>query len=185
MSTTGNDRPTPYRRPAHAPGRRANRPRVVRRVELRDLDADRPIAPRRRTVLDEISAGPNDLVRVETGGQVANVETDGAVMAEPEPAHDRRLLSRRAKPPKQPSLMMNEEFRAYWLSRVTSQSAQNALIYAFLLIVADRAERATFNSLFVICSIIPAIIFGLPAGITVAPSRWYPAVAPSPPTNQV
>ena len=41
-----------------------------------------------------------------------------------------------------------------------------ALAYTGILANLDNPERATFNSLFVICSIIPAIIFGLPAGIT-------------------
>lgn len=164
MSTTGNERPTPHRPPANAPGRRAHRPRVVRRVELRELDPVAPATPGQRDILGEVVAGPSDLLPVPPA-PVATVDAASEVAVEPIP--DRRLLPRKAKGPKQPSLMMSEEFRAYWLSRVTSQTAQNALIYAFLLIVADRAERATFNSLFVICSIIPAIIFGLPAGITV------------------
>lgn len=138
---------------------------MVRRIELRDLDrdldAERALGTGRRDILDDLATGRRDLIPVPTGGTLSTDET-------PTPAADeRRLLPRRARSPKQPSLMLNEEFRAYWLSRVTSQTAQNALIYAFLLIVADRAERATFNSLFVVCSIIPAILFGLPAGITV------------------
>lgn len=155
MSITGNERPTP-RRPQRA------RPRAVRRVALRELGMAPGVIPGQRSILDEIIAGPSDLLPLSQAGEVEMLGPEQI-----EPAAERRLLSRRAREPRQPSLMVDEQFRAYWLSRVTSQTAQNALIYAFLLIVADVAERATFNSLFVICSIIPAIIFGLPAGITV------------------
>lgn len=155
MSTTGNERPTSNRPP------RA-RPRAVRRVALRELGPPPALIPGQRSILDEIIAGPSDRLPPSSGGEVAILGSE-----QMEPVAERRLLPRRAREPKQPSLMVDEQFRAYWLSRVTSQTAQNALIYAFLLIVADVAERATFNSLFVICSIIPAIIFGLPAGITV------------------
>lgn len=74
-------------------------------------------------------------------------------------------LARRPRSPKAPSLLADERFRIFWLSRLAVQSAQGALLYAFLLIVADRTDSATANSLFVICSIIPSIAFGLPAGI--------------------
>ncbi len=68
---------------------------------------------------------------------------------------------------KQPPLLQDELFRTFWLSRIAAQTAQGALLYAFLLIVADQTDSATYNSLFVICSILPSIAFGLPAGIVV------------------
>ena len=66
-----------------------------------------------------------------------------------------------------PSLLQDEVFRTFLLSRLTSQTAQGALLYAFLLVVADRTDSAFFNSLFVVCSILPSIAFGLPAGIVI------------------
>ncbi len=161
VTTTGNDPPTPVR-PLAARGRRAERPRAVRRVALRELGAASASSPLPKDILGELATGPSDLVPLSHRVGSAS----GAVVV---PVADpvRRLLPRRARQPRQPSLLADERFRAYWLSRVTSQTAQNALIYAFLLIVADRAERATVNSLFVLCSIVPAIIFGLPAGIAV------------------
>lgn len=80
-----------------------------------------------------------------------------------------RMVRRGARPraPKQPPLLHDERFRVFWLARLATQTAQGALLYAFLLIVADRTGSATYNSLFVICSILPSIVFGLPAGIVV------------------
>jgi len=66
-----------------------------------------------------------------------------------------------------PPLLQNEAFRTFWLARLTAQTAQGALFYAFLLVVADRTDSAFFNSLFVVSSILPSIAFGLPAGIVV------------------
>ncbi len=63
------------------------------------------------------------------------------------------------------SLFANRDFKALWYSRLFSQSAQGALLYALLILVVDLSDRSVFNSLFVICSIIPSILFGLPAGI--------------------
>ena len=67
-----------------------------------------------------------------------------------------------------PSSLLDEPyFRVLWLSRLFSQTAQGALLYALLILVVDLSNRSFFNSLFVICSIIPSIAFGLPAGIVV------------------
>jgi MFS family permease len=41
------------------------------------------------------------------------------------------------------------------------------MLYAFLLMVVDRSDLAVSNALFVACSIVPAILFGLPAGVAV------------------
>jgi MFS family permease len=76
-------------------------------------------------------------------------------------------LGTRSRAPKPPPLLNDERFRVFWLARLATQTAQGALLYAFLLIVADRTGSATYNSLFVICSILPSIAFGLPAGIVV------------------
>jgi MFS family permease len=62
-------------------------------------------------------------------------------------------------------LLDDDRFRAFWLARVCAAGAHGALIYAFLLLVADLTDRAAFTSIFVICAIVPGILFGLPAGI--------------------
>jgi len=89
--------------------------------------------------------------------------------AEGVPGGGRRLgrLPRRVPPVPQPSLLADDRFRAFLVARVLAGAAQSALVYAFLLLVVDETASATFNSLFVICSILPAILFGLPAGVAV------------------
>ncbi|MBA2246953.1 MAG: MFS transporter [Chloroflexia bacterium] len=75
--------------------------------------------------------------------------------------------SRSTLAPSPSSLLDEPYFRTLWLSRLLSQTAQGALLYALLILVVDLSNRSFFNSLFVICSIVPAIAFGLPAGIVV------------------
>jgi MFS family permease len=65
------------------------------------------------------------------------------------------------------SLLHDDVFRWFWIAKLASQTAQGAMLYAFLLLVADQSDRALSNALFVACSIVPAILFGLPAGVAV------------------
>lgn len=69
--------------------------------------------------------------------------------------------------PRQPSLLAQEPFRLFWFSRLLTQTAQGALVYALLILVVDETDASFYNSLFVICAIIPSLAFGLPAGIVV------------------
>jgi len=54
-----------------------------------------------------------------------------------------------------------------WTSRLVSQTGQGALLYAMLILVVDLSDRSIFNSLFVLCAIVPSIVFGLAAGVVV------------------
>jgi MFS family permease len=67
----------------------------------------------------------------------------------------------------EPSLLNDADFRTLWLSRLLSQTAQGALLYAMLILVVDLSDRTIYSSLFVLCSIIPSLVFGLPAGVVV------------------
>jgi MFS family permease len=67
----------------------------------------------------------------------------------------------------QSSLFENPTFLAFWLSRFLVQVAQGALMYGLLVLVVDTTDSSVYNSIFVVCSVIPAIIFGLPAGVAV------------------
>ena len=94
----------------------------------------------------------------------------GTAIPVSEDDHRRWLKTVRRKPARdgsqaEASLFANRDFKALWYSRLFSQSAQGALLYALLILVVDLSDRSVFNSLFVICSIIPSIIFGLPAGV--------------------
>lgn len=132
------------RRPARP--RPSHRPRTIRRVEIRPTEpaGSRPVAP----------VAPIPPALSATGPR----ETRGSRLPR---------LARRPRAAAEPALWSDERFRIFWLSRLAVQTAQGALLYAFLLIVADRTDSATANSLFVICSILPSIAFGLPAGIVV------------------
>lgn len=61
-------------------------------------------------------------------------------------------------------ILHDHRFRAYWLSRIASQTAQAALLYGLLILIVDRSERSIYASIFVLCSIAPAMLFGLIGG---------------------
>lgn len=64
-------------------------------------------------------------------------------------------------------LMRQEAFRTWWLVRLICQMGQGALLYALLILVVDRTNASIYSSLFVVCSILPATLFGLPGGLVV------------------
>lgn len=82
-----------------------------------------------------------------------------------------RALRPRGKsmPPQveEPSLFIDPGFRLLWTTRLMTQTAQGALLYALLILVVDLSNRSIYNSLFVMCASIPSLVFGLPAGIVV------------------
>jgi MFS transporter len=67
----------------------------------------------------------------------------------------------------QPSLLHDPAFLAFWLSRLLGQVAQGALMYGLLVLVVDSTNSSFYNSVFVICAVLPSIAFGLPAGVAV------------------
>jgi MFS family permease len=67
--------------------------------------------------------------------------------------------------PKEPSLLHDEGFRLLWATRLLTQIAQGALLYALLILIVDISNKSLYNSLFVMCSSIPSLFFGLPAGV--------------------
>lgn len=76
-----------------------------------------------------------------------------------------RSLRNRMPQEKEASLLDDPDFRNLWLSRLLSQTAQGALLYALLILVVDLSSRSFYTALFVACSNIPSIVFGLPAGM--------------------
>ncbi len=78
-----------------------------------------------------------------------------------------KVLRNRQSEKKEPSLLNDPDFRILWTSRLLSQIAQGALLYALLILVVDLSNRSFYNALFVACSNIPSIVFGLPAGLVV------------------
>lgn len=68
---------------------------------------------------------------------------------------------------KDQSLLKDPDFRLLWLSRLLSQTAQGALLYALMILVIDLSARSFAVSLFVACSNVASMSLGLPAGIVV------------------
>src|SRR5689334_106661 len=80
------------------------------------------------------------------------VDLGGAALALPGPggALPTTPSKRAARPArKQPSLLNDDVFFLFWLSRLVSQTAQGALAYALLIILVDRTDASFFNSLYV------------------------------------
>jgi MFS family permease len=113
--------------------------------------------------LEEITSTQTLSVEIQNLGGIFG--TSAPVMGDP----GRRLGRLRRRPPvplpAEESLLADFDFRMLWLSRLLSQTAQGALLYALLILVVDLSDRSVFTSVFVICSIIPSIAFGLPAGL--------------------
>lgn len=65
------------------------------------------------------------------------------------------------------SMLGDPLFAKFWWSRLLSQTAHGAILYALLIVITDLTDASIFTSIFVICAIVPAILFGLPAGISV------------------
>lgn len=93
----------------------------------------------------------------------------GQVSAEKLPNVARRRLWRQRTTgvSRMPTLLTQETFRYFWISRLLTQTAQGALMYALLIILVDVTDASFYNSVFVICAILPSLAFGLPAGIAV------------------
>ncbi len=127
----------------------------------------RPVPPEPDPVLeDEITAVQTLSVEIQPIGGIFGA-SNPVLVDDETPGLIGRLLRRRPTSAKsgEPGLLADLDFRVLWLSRLLSQTAQGALLYALLILVVDLSDRTFFNSLFVICSIIPSIAFGLPAGL--------------------
>src|SRR5258708_31459652 len=68
------------------------------------------------------------------------------------------------------SIWRNREFLLLWLAQAISQTAQNAIWYGIVVLVQGRGHSSTLLSLAVLTLIIPAVIFGVLAGVYV--DRW-------------
>lgn len=63
-----------------------------------------------------------------------------------------------------PRLLDARPYRAWWVSRLLSQTAQSALLYGLLLLIIEQTQASIYTSLFVVCSILPSLLFGLIGG---------------------
>lgn len=147
-------------------GRHGRRPTAKRRPSIR---------PTRKPTAQKTTP---DTPRIEHQDQTLGIDTHpmGGIFGtgntvELPPAEQKRrrrlpkYLRARQSTESEPSLLDDPDFRLLWLSRLLAQTAQGALLYALLILVVDLSSRSFYASLFVACSNIPSIIFGLPAGI--------------------
>ncbi len=59
----------------------------------------------------------------------------------------------------------------FWVSRLLSQTAQSALLYGLLIVIVNQTSSGIWPALFVVASIVPSLLFGLPGGVV---ADWLP-----------
>lgn len=69
-----------------------------------------------------------------------------------------------------PPVLTNRPFLLLWLAQIISQSAQNAILYALIIVLLELTESTTSTSVVVLCYVVPTVIFGVFAGVLV--DRW-------------
>ncbi len=65
------------------------------------------------------------------------------------------------------SLLRNRFFLRLWLAQLLSQTIQNAANYGLLVLIAELTRSSTLIGLAIISFSIPAVLFGVPAGVLV------------------
>jgi len=68
------------------------------------------------------------------------------------------------------AVLSNRRFLLLWLAQVFSQVAQNAILFTLLVIVLTRTNSTTDTSILVLSYVVPALLFGMVAGVVV--DRW-------------
>jgi MFS family permease len=84
-----------------------------------------------------------------------------AVRAERPPRRNRFLLDQWL------DLLEDDSFRRYWLMRLTSHGATNALIYAILVFTVRQSESALATGALLLTMIVPSAMLGAIAGVAV------------------
>lgn len=85
-------------------------------------------------------------------------------------------MLRRVVPPTEPDssseppVLSNRSFRLLWIAQVISQTAQNAILYALIIVVLDLTESTTSTSGVILAFVIPIALFGIFSGVLA--DRW-------------
>ena len=74
------------------------------------------------------------------------------------------------RPERVPPVLTNQGFLQLWLAQILSQTAQNAVLYALLILVLELTSSASSTSALVLLFIVPTIVFGIFSGVVV--DRW-------------
>jgi MFS family permease len=67
----------------------------------------------------------------------------------------------------QVGLLRNRAFLAVWAAQILSQTAANAVTSALIILVAELTHSNTSSSFLILLAIIPAVLFGIGAGVLV------------------
>jgi len=67
----------------------------------------------------------------------------------------------------QVGLLRNRAFLAVWAAQILSQTAANAVTSALIILVAEITHSNTSSSFLILLAIIPAVLFGIGAGVLV------------------
>lgn len=65
------------------------------------------------------------------------------------------------------SLLTNPAFLAIWGAQILSQVAANAITFALIVLVAELTKSNTSSSFLILFAIVPAVLFGIIAGVVV------------------
>ncbi len=65
------------------------------------------------------------------------------------------------------NVLANRPFLALWIAQVLSQTAQNAIIFALLVLIEERHGSTLYVSMMILSAILPAVFFGIAAGVVV------------------
>jgi MFS family permease len=67
----------------------------------------------------------------------------------------------------QRGLLRNRAFLAVWSAQILSMTAANALTFALIVLVAELTKANTSSSLLILFAVVPAVLFGILAGVIV------------------
>lgn len=148
----------------------------VRRVRSRQNAPRRSSGPGRRVSHVPLAPEPDPFADVDHQAQTVGVELRpvGGIFGqsntiefldETETTRAERERRRKGGDARDGSLLEDPQFRLLWWSRLLSQTAQGAILYALMILVIDLSNRSFYSSLFVACSNVASMGLGLPAGI--------------------
>src|SRR3954466_4208164 len=69
-----------------------------------------------------------------------------------------------------PPVWRNSHFMRLWIAQALTQTAQNAIWFALLVIVEEATHSTTQLGITILSVIVPSVLFGVPAGAYV--DRW-------------
>lgn len=69
-----------------------------------------------------------------------------------------------------PPVLTNRDFRNLWLAQIISQTAQNTILFALIILVINETGSTTGASFIVFSFVVPTVMFGVFSGVLV--DRW-------------